>query len=116
MGRLEGASGQPFTTERQERRVASICGCEHQEVRAGDRVQKLKQVLDILGDTEGPEVDGLRAALKRAETAAQGVPTNKQVQDCEAFCSRARAHLEELEEKRSQSQPASVLQSRGWSL
>ena len=53
---------------------------------AADRVQ---QALNILGDTEGPEVDGLRAALKRAETAAQGVPVDKQVKDCEAFLSRA---------------------------
>ena len=68
---------------------------------AGDRVQKLQQALNILGDTEGPEVDGLRAALKRAEIAAQGVPVDKQVKDCEAFLSRARAHLEELEQKRS---------------
>ena len=68
---------------------------------AGDWVQKLQQALNILGDTEGPEVDGLRAALKRAETAAQGVPVDKQVKDCEAFLSRARAHLEELEQKRA---------------
>ena len=68
---------------------------------AGNRVQKLQQALNILGDTEGLEVDGLRAALKRAETAAQGVPVDKQVKDCEAFLSRARAHLEELEQKRS---------------
>ena len=53
------------------------------------------------GNTEGPEVDGLRAALKCAKTAAQGVPIDKQVKDCEAFLSRARAHLEELEQKRS---------------
>ena len=46
-------------------------------------------------------MDGLRAALKRAETAAQGVPVDKQVKDCEAFLSRARAHLEELEQNRS---------------
>ena len=56
---------------------------------AGDLVQKLQQALNILGDTEGPEVDGLRAALKRAEIAAQGVPVDKQVKDCEAFLSRA---------------------------
>ena len=68
---------------------------------AGDRVQKLQQALDTLGDTEGPEVDGLRAALKRAETAAQGVPIDKQVKDCEAFLSHATTPLEELERKRS---------------
>ena len=58
---------------------------------AGDRVQKLQQALNILGDAKGPEVDGLRAAFKRAETAAQGVPVDKQVKDCEVFLSRARA-------------------------
>ena len=45
---------------------------------AGDRVQQLQQALNILGDTEGADVDGLRAALKRAETAAQGVPVDMQ--------------------------------------
>ena len=88
VGRFEGASGQPVTTQRQD---------DIKKSEAGDRVQKLQQALDILGDTEGPEVDGLRAALKRAETA----PIDKQVKDCEAFLSRARAHLEELEQKRS---------------
>ena len=35
---------------------------------ASDRVMKIKHALQVLGDTEGPEVDGLRAALKRAES------------------------------------------------
>ena len=100
-GVFEGASEQPVTPQRHERRVAATRGCEHQEVRGRRPVQKLQQVLNILGDIEGPEVDGLRAALKRAETGAQGVPVDKQVKDCEAFLSRARAHLEEVEQKRS---------------
>ena len=36
---------------------------------AGDRVQKLQQALDILGDTEGPEVDGLRSIEARRDNS-----------------------------------------------
>ena len=35
------------------------------QTKASDRVTKIKHALQVLGDTEGPEVDGLRAALTR---------------------------------------------------
>ena len=68
---------QPVTPQRQERRVASICGCQHQEVRGRRPGAEIAASVEHFGDTEGPEVDGLGAALKRAETAAQGVPVDK---------------------------------------
>ena len=66
-----------------------------------DATIKKSETSDVLDGTEGPEVDGLHAALKRAEKAAKGVPVDKQAKECESFLSRARAHAEELERKRS---------------
>ena len=50
------------------------CGPEQQRVspdaigQAGrERVVKLQQALDVLGETSGPEVDGLRSALEKAK-------------------------------------------------
>ena len=34
------------------------------KLEASDRVQKLQQALDILGDTEGPEVDGFARSIE----------------------------------------------------
>ena len=68
---------------------------------AGDRVTKIKHALQVLGDTEGPEVDGLRAALKRAESDTKVTPIHVQVKECESFLSRARKHMEELDQKRA---------------
>ena len=61
---------------------------------AGDRVQKLQQALNILGDTE------VARSIEARRDSSPG-PVDKQVKDCEAFLSRARAHLEELEQKPS---------------
>ena len=68
---------------------------------AGDRVTKIKHALQVLGNTEGPEVDGLRAALKRAESDTKVTPFHVQVKECESFLSRARKHMEELNQKRA---------------
>ena len=43
-----------------------------QKSEAGDRVQKLQQALNILGDTEGPEVDGLRASIEARRDSSPG--------------------------------------------
>ena len=80
-GVFEGASGQPVTHNARSAGLRPFVDANIKKSEAGDRVQKLQQALNILGDTGGPEVDGLRAVLKRAETAAQGVPVDKQVKE-----------------------------------
>ena len=57
---------------------------------ASERAMKLRQALNNLSDTEGPEVEGLRTALKRAESDMQIAPIDVQVKECESFLKRAR--------------------------
>ena len=67
---------------------------------ASERAMKLRQALNNLSDTEGPEVEGLRTALKRAESDMLIAPIDVQVKECESFLKRARLHMEELDQKR----------------
>ena len=67
---------------------------------AQERVAKLESALAALHGVEGPEVDSLRAALKRAEDVKL-TPLDVQAKECEAFLVRARAHLTELDAKRA---------------
>ena len=63
---------------------------------AQERVAKL-EALAALHGVDGPEVESMRAALKRAkEVKVQPVDI-----ECEGFLSRARAHLTELDAKRT---------------
>ena len=62
-------------------------GDPHSRVTAvQERVVKLEAALVALHSVEGPEIESLRAALKRAKDVRQ--------QPLEGFLSRARAHLE----------------------
>ena len=65
------------------------------QTKASNRVTMIKYALQVLGDTEGPEVDGLRAVLKRAESDTKVTPIHMQVKECESFLSRARLYVEE---------------------
>ena len=67
---------------------------------AEERVAKLESALAALHGVEGPEVDSLRAALKRAKDVKL-TPLDVQAKECEAFLARARAHLTELDAKRA---------------
>ena len=67
---------------------------------AQERVTKLESGLTALDGVEGPEVDSLRMALKRAKEVKL-LPLDVQVKECEGFLSRARAHLTELDAKRA---------------
>ena len=67
---------------------------------AQERVTKLESALAALDGVEGPEVDSLRTALKRAKEVKL-LPLDVQVKECEGFLSRARAHLTELDAKRA---------------
>ena len=66
---------------------------------AQERVAKLESALAALHGVEGPEVDSLRAALKRAKDVKL-TPLDVQAKECEAFLVRARAQTE-LDAKRA---------------
>ena len=68
---------------------------------AKDRVAKLEIAMAAMEGMEGPEVESVRAAHKRALEAVQGVPVDVQVKECESFLVRARSHLAELDSKRA---------------
>ena len=68
---------------------------------AKERVLKLETALAAMEGMEGPEVDSLRSAHKRAQEEVQGVPVDVQIKECESFLARARAHSEELDSKRT---------------
>ena len=68
---------------------------------AKERVLKLETALAAMEGMEGPEVDLVRAAHKRAQEAVKGVPVDVQIKECESFLARARTHLEELDMKRA---------------
>ena len=68
---------------------------------AKERVLKLETALAAMEGMEGPEVDLVRAAHKRAQEAVKGVPVDVQIKECESFLARARTHLEELDTKRA---------------
>ena len=70
-------------------------------VTAKDRVSRLERALEAMGDSEGPEVDGLRAALEKAKEFAEGVLLEKQIKDGEQFLIRAKGHLVEFEKERN---------------
>ena len=58
---------------------------------ARERFSKLEAAMTGM---DGPEVESLRVARKRAQEAVQGVPVEAQVEECEAFLTRARSHLD----------------------
>ena len=96
--------GQKSTVKSQTMRTAGLrpfVDASAKQTKASDRVTKIKHALQVLGDTEGPEVDVLRAALKRAESDTKVTPIHVQVKECESFLSRARLHMEELDQKRA---------------
>ena len=81
--------GQKSTVKSQTMRTAGLrpfVDASAKQTKASDRVK-------FWGDTEGPEVDGLRAA--------KVTPIHMQVKECVSFLSRARLHMEELDQKRA---------------
>ena len=67
---------------------------------ARERLSKLEAALAAMTGMDGPEVEFLRVAHKRAQVAVQEVPVEAQVKECEASLTRARSHLVELDSKR----------------
>ena len=50
-----------------------------------DRVSRLERALEAMGDSEGKEVDGFRAALEKTSEFAKGVPLDQQIKDGEVL-------------------------------
>ena len=72
-------------TDHEDCKTSSFVGVSAKQYQASDRVTKIKHTLQVLGDTEGPEVDGLRAALKLVECDTNLTPIHTQVKECESF-------------------------------
>ena len=68
---------------------------------AKERAVKLETALAVMEGMEGPEVEWVRAAHKRAQEAVQGVYLDIQINECGSFLARATSHLEELDTKRA---------------
>ena len=103
LGHTAVNEGQKSTVKSQTMRTAGLrlfVEASAKQTKASNRVTKIKHALQVLGDTEGPEVDGLRAELKRAESDTKVAPIHMQVKECESFLSRA-PHMEELDQKRA---------------
>ena len=49
---------------------------------ARERVAKLQRALEVLGETSGPEVDGLRSALEKARKLASEPAVEVQISEC----------------------------------
>ena len=69
---------------------------------ARDRVAKLQQALVVLGETSGPEVDGLRSALAKAQKSASEPTLEVQVTECKSFIARAEKRVAALDAQRAQ--------------
>ena len=68
---------------------------------ARDRVAKLQQALVVLGETSGPEVDGLRSALAKAQKSASEPTLEVQVTECKSFIARAEKRVAALDAQRA---------------
>ena len=69
---------------------------------ARERVAKLQQALVVLGETSGPEVDGLRSALAKAQKSASEPTLEVQVTECKSFIARAEKRVAALDVQRAQ--------------
>ena len=69
---------------------------------ARERVAKLQQALVVLGETSGPEVDGLRSALAKAQKSASEPTLEVQDTECKSFIARAEKRVAALDAQRAQ--------------
>ena len=68
---------------------------------ARERVAKLQQALDVLGDTSGAEVDGLRVALEKAKKLSSEPTVEVQITECKGFIARAEKRVSDLDAQRA---------------
>ena len=68
---------------------------------ARERVVKLQRALEVLGETSGPEVDGLRSALEKARKLSSEPAVEVQITECKGFIVRAEKRVAELDAQRA---------------
>ena len=68
---------------------------------ARERVAKLQRALEVLGESSGPEVDGLRTALEKARKLSAEPAVEIQITECKGFITRAEKRVAELDAQRA---------------
>ena len=57
------------------------------------KVVRLEKALEVLQDCSGPEIEGLKSALKKAREAAREPPLEKQISECKEFIERSQKRI-----------------------
>ena len=65
------------------------------------KVRRFEEALKAMGDMEGPVVEFLQHALKRAQQAAQERPLATQMAECRRFIERSERRLEKIGAERA---------------
>ena len=65
------------------------------------KVRRFEEALKAMGDMQGPEVEFLQDALKRARQAAQERPLPSQMSECRRFIERSERRLEKIDAERA---------------
>ena len=65
------------------------------------KVKRFEEALKAMGDVQGPEVEFLQDALKRARQAAQERPLASQLSECRRFIERSERRLEKIDAERA---------------
>ena len=61
------------------------------------KVDRLEKAVEALGDYDGPELAGLKQALKKARELAQELPIDVQITQCKEFIERSEKRLAKME-------------------
>ena len=64
------------------------------------KVDRLEKAVEALGDYDGPELAGLKQALKKARELAQELPIDVQITQCKEFIERSEKRLAKMEAER----------------
>ena len=64
------------------------------------KVDRLEKAVEALGDHDGPELAGLKQALKKARELAQELPIDVQITQCKEFIERSEKRLAKIEAER----------------
>ena len=64
------------------------------------KVDRLEKAVEALGDYDGPELAGLKQALKKARELAQELPIDVQITQCKEFIERSEKRFAKMEAER----------------
>ena len=83
------------------KKVQSVRLCpEAAKTAARLKVDRLEKAVEALGDYDGPELAGLKQALKKARELAQELPIDVQITQCKEFIERSEKRLAKMEAER----------------